>query len=99
LHLSRLLQRWQRSEEALAVARRAVALAPQKPYLHEHLAKLLMEGGRLEEAEPVLHKAFELHPDDARLHSHLSRLLHRRQQSTLMTGKSKAMKAATATAT
>jgi tetratricopeptide (TPR) repeat protein len=97
-HLSGLLQRRQRAEEALAAARRALALDPRKPYLHEHLAKLLMEGGRLEEAEAVMRKAFELHPDNAGLHSHLSRLLHRRQQSTLMTEKSKPMKAATATA-
>ena len=43
--LSRLLQRRQRPEEALAAARRAIALDPQKPYWHEHLVKLLMEAG------------------------------------------------------
>jgi Flp pilus assembly protein TadD len=69
-HLSRLLQRRQRPEEALVAARRAVALAPQKPYLYERFAKLLMEAGRVEDAEAVLREAFELHPDDAGLHSH-----------------------------
>ena len=79
-HLSRLLQQQQRSEEALAAARRAIALDPQKPYWHEHLVKLLMEAGEDDEAEAALREAFEHHPDDAGLHFQLSRLLQRQQR-------------------
>jgi Flp pilus assembly protein TadD len=98
LHLSRLLQRRQRPRGALVAARHAVALAPQKPYLHEHLVKLLIEAGEDDEAEVVSREALELHPDDVGLHSHLSRLLHRRHPAAPMTGKSNAMKVATAAA-
>jgi hypothetical protein len=46
----------------------------------------------------VSREALELHPDDVGLHSHLSRLLHRRHPAAPMTGKSNAMKVATAAA-
>ena len=79
--LSRLLQ-GKRPEEALAVARRAVALEPQKPYLREHLVTLLMESGKDAdaEAETALRAALERHPGDAALHFHQSRLLQRRRR-------------------
>jgi tetratricopeptide (TPR) repeat protein len=78
--LSRLLQ-GKRPKEALAVARRAVALEPQKPYLREHLIALLIEAGEDAEAEAALCHALEFHAGEAALHFQRSRLLQQRRRT------------------
>ena len=80
VRLSRLVQ-GKRPEEALALARRAVALEPQKPYLREHLIALLMESGEDAEAEAALRQALDRHPGDPALHFHRSRLLRRHERT------------------
>ena len=77
--LSRLLQ-GQRPEEALAAARRAVDVEPQKPYLREHLAALLLDAGDEADAEAILRDALECHPGHAALHFHQSRLWRLRRR-------------------
>jgi tetratricopeptide (TPR) repeat protein len=77
-HHSRLLQRRQRPEAALAAARRAVALEAWRPRWHDHLAVLLMEAGRLEEAEAQLRRALERNVESGAMYFRLSRLLRGR---------------------
>jgi Flp pilus assembly protein TadD len=77
--LSQLLQE-QRPQEALAAARRAIEVEPQKPYLHERLVTLLLAAGDETEAEAVLRDALTRHPGHAALHFHRSRLWQRRRR-------------------
>jgi tetratricopeptide (TPR) repeat protein len=77
--LSRLLQE-RRPEDAVAALRRAVALEPHQPYLHERLAASLLDGENVVEAAAVLRDALELHPGYAALHFEQSRLWRRRRR-------------------
>lgn len=69
-----------RLDEAIGLARRALALSPQRPNGASALAWFLLEGNQSQEAEVVLRTAIERHPDFAPLHWYLG-LLHQRNQA------------------
>ena len=63
---------------AAALARSAVARAPDKPSLHLTLARALAGAGELDEAESALRRALARLPDHEALHEELAHVLARR---------------------
>lgn len=78
--LCEVLARHDRLDEAIAVARKALEMMPQDPYLHNQLGTLLTRSRAFDEAEQELRRAIELAPEAARLHHDLSECLKRQER-------------------
>jgi len=75
--LSNVLAQVGRWEEAIALARQALEIEPEDPFLHEHLGFVLTGAGALQEGEQAIRQAIAIDGEIGRLHSALAVSLQR----------------------
>lgn len=77
LHLGVLLQRQGETRKAVALLKRAEALAPDDADIHEHLGEAWKQAGQMDKAQAEVEKALALAPGNWHLHWVLASILRR----------------------